>query len=51
MTEEQRSERIHHHLYSGEGIVEHAERIVALEELVRHMYTCMGNVDADGNYE
>ncbi len=22
-----------------------------LRELVRHMYTCMGNVDADGNHE
>lgn len=34
MTDEQRAERIHHHQYSGEGIVEHCERIVALEELV-----------------
>ena len=22
-----------------------------LRELVRHMYECMGNIDADGNYE
>lgn len=34
MTDEQRAARIHHHEYSGEGIREHAERIVELEELV-----------------
>ena len=27
------------------------ERCAKLRELVLHMYTCMGNVDADGNYE
>lgn len=28
------------------------ERLIAeLRELVRHMYECMGNIDADGNYE
>ena len=31
-------ERVHHHMYDTcEGIAEHAERIVALEELVRDM--------------
>ena len=33
MTPEQRAQRIHHHMYETcEGIAEHAERIVALEE-------------------
>lgn len=27
------------------------ENDAKLRELVRHMYTCMGNVDADGNLE
>lgn len=32
-------ERIHYHMYETcEGIAEHAERIVALEELVRDMW-------------
>ena len=35
MTDEQRAERLHHHMYETcEGIREHAERIVALEELL-----------------
>ena len=35
-------ERIHYHMYETcEGIAEHAERIVALEELVRWMYDRM----------
>ena len=32
-------ERVHYHMYDTcEGIAEHAERIVALEELVRDMW-------------
>lgn len=27
------------------------ERCAKLRELVRHMYECMGNIDADGNHE
>ena len=39
MTDEQRAERLHWHMYdSCEGIREHAERIVALEELVEGMW-------------
>ena len=39
MTEEQRAERIHHHLYETcEGIREHAERIVRLEELISDIH-------------
>lgn len=38
MTPEQRAARVHYHEYSGEGIREHAERIVALEELVLDLY-------------
>jgi hypothetical protein len=39
MTDEQRVERIRYHLYeSNEGIQEHAERIVALEELCLDMW-------------
>lgn len=46
MTDEQRAKRIHHHMYETcEGIAEHAERIVRLEEeneklreLVRDMW-------------
>lgn len=35
MTEQERAERLRHHMYETcEGIAEHAERIVALEELV-----------------
>ena len=35
MTDEQRQTRLRHHMYETcEGIAEHAERIVALEELV-----------------
>ena len=35
MTDEQRAARLRHHMYETcEGIAEHAERIVALEELV-----------------
>ena len=35
MTDEQRAERLRYHMYeTNEGIREHAERIVALEELV-----------------
>ena len=42
MTDEQRAKRIHHHMYETcEGIREHVERIVALEELVTDMYASM----------
>lgn len=49
MTDEQRAKRIHHHMYETcEGIAEHAERIVRLEEenaklreLVSWMYRLM----------
>lgn len=35
MTDEQRQARLRHHMYETcEGIAEHVERIVALEELV-----------------
>ena len=35
-------ERIHYHMYETcEGIAEHAERIVALEELVEDMLDCI----------
>lgn len=35
MTDEQRAKRLHYHMYETcEGIQEHAERIVKLEELV-----------------
>ena len=38
MTPEQRAARVHHHMYETcEGIAEHAERIVRLEELVSKM--------------
>jgi hypothetical protein len=41
MTDEQRQKRIHHHMYETcEGIAEHAERIVALEELCAALYRC-----------
>ena len=38
MTPDERAARVHYHEYSGEGIREHAERIVALEELVLDLY-------------
>jgi hypothetical protein len=39
MTDEQRKARIHHHMYTtNEGIAEHAERIVKLEELCSDMW-------------
>lgn len=42
MTEEQRKERLNYHMYTtNEGIAEHAERIVKLEELVQDMDTCI----------
>lgn len=38
MTEEQREERLRHHLYeTNEGIREQSERIVKLEELVNDL--------------
>lgn len=48
MTDEQRAKRIHHHMYETcEGIAEHAERIVALEELVADLYQCSRQVGCD----
>jgi len=39
MTDEERRARIHYHTYTtNEGIAEHAERIVKLEELVQDMW-------------
>ena len=44
MTPEQRAQRVHHHMYDTcEGIAEHAERIVALEELVLFSHGCKVN--------
>jgi predicted RNA-binding Zn-ribbon protein involved in translation (DUF1610 family) len=41
MTDEQRAQRIHYHMYdTNEGIDEHAERIVALEELCVEIFNC-----------
>ena len=41
MTPDQRAKRLHHHMYETcEGIREHAERIVALEELVLDFSKC-----------
>lgn len=38
MTDEERRARVHYHEYESlEGIAEHAERIVALEELCQEM--------------
>jgi hypothetical protein len=49
MTDEQRQQRIHYHMYETcEGIAEHAERIVALEELCADMHRCIeSNDDCD----
>lgn len=42
-------ERVRHHLYDTcEGILEHAERIASLEELVIQMYTCIEYHNPDG---
>jgi len=50
MTDEKRAERLRYHMYeSNEGIREHAERIVALEELVGELYEFVENVDALGS--
>ena len=39
-SEDRRAERLHYHMYdSCEGIREHAERIVALEELCADMWS------------
>lgn len=44
MTEEQRKERLNYHMYiTCETPAEHAERIVALEELVQDMDTCISH--------
>ena len=50
MTPEQRAQRIHHHEYvTLEGIHEHAERIVAFEELTTDMYAAFKRVFPDGH--
>lgn len=42
MTDKERQARIHHHMYTtNEGIAEHAERIVALEELCELMWNAI----------
>ena len=42
MTDEQRKARVwHHEMETNEGIHEHAERIVALEELVLELRKCL----------
>ena len=39
MTDEQRAKRLHYHMYDSlEGIEDHANRIVDLEELVQDMW-------------
>lgn len=46
MTPEQRAARLHHHMYETcEGIAEHAERIVDLEELVADMFAFLDGAD------
>ena len=41
MTDEQRAKRLHYHMYESlEGIQEHAERIVRLEELALEVFEC-----------
>ncbi len=41
MTDEQRQQRLHYHMYdSCEGIAQQSERIVALEELVVMLHAC-----------
>lgn len=37
--------------FSFETVEAYVAEIAKLRELVRHMYECMGNIDADGNYE
>ena len=49
MTDEQRAERLRYHMYeSCEGIREHAERIVALEELVADVFERFHGVVIEG---
>lgn len=54
MTDEERAKRIYHHTYvTCEGIQEHAERIVALEELVAGLFAyarlrAIGACECDG---
>ena len=49
MTPEQKAKRLHFHMYESlEGIQEHAERIVELEELVEDMLTEMRDYDLIG---
>ena len=48
MTDEERKARIHHHMYETcEGIAEHAERIVALEELCADMHYYLDTLCTD----
>ena len=40
MTDEQRQQRLHYHMYDSlEGIAQQSERIVALEELVAELHS------------
>ena len=49
MTDEQRKARLHHHMYETcEGIAEHAERIVRLEEVIAEMYPFVGDTCPEG---
>ncbi len=48
MTDEQRAKRVHYHMYETcEGIREHAERIVKLEELCADLYRSLRTADID----
>lgn len=48
MTDEQRAERLHYHMYDSlEGIEDHAKRIVALEELVVNIWNVARLMDAN----
>jgi len=55
MTDEERKARIHHHMYETcEGIAEHAERIVKLEELCTDMWPIARSgvcIDRCANYD
>lgn len=49
MTEAERQARIHHHMYETcEGIEEHAERIVRLEELCADMWRDIPKTESCG---
>ena len=49
MTPDQKAKRLHYHMYESlEGIQEHAERIVALEELCAGLYEFAMSENPDG---